>query len=213
MPPYDGLQSNGIDVSRRHGVGNYRMLSPFYHSEDNKIPVPGEEQTRADSVEGIWQGQKVISGTTDRTLFSDKPGKRREHPEGHQYGSGVLKYRKARHMIYVPAYLYHVINNALDGVSEDLEQRLQQGDVVMHDVENNGSINDTTKPYSHAALLVDALNVLKDAPLPPFSHVRFENLDQQLESALAFRQGLKGFQRRILDDRISFAYLFSPNEL
>ena len=129
------------------------------------------------------------------------------------FGEVILSYVDARKQIYVPAYLYHVINNSLDSVSTDLEERLNEGNVTLCDVESNGSIQDTSKPYSHAALLVKLLNMIRESPLPPFNKKRFAYLHNQVEALLEYRSGLRNENLSLCDDIITFAYLFSPDEL
>jgi len=208
----EGVESNGIDVSS-HGPNDYRKLSPFSHSKDYQIPIPGDENERADSVEGIWQGLKLIGRSFDPSLFRGKPHKRKGNPAGHIFGNQVLGYQDARQKIYVPAYTYHVINNALESVTEDLKQRMETGPVHLFDVETNPHIRDISKPYAHSALLADILNLLCKAPIPPFNTQRFESLNSQLEETLGFREGLTPEERNLLDDIITFAYLFSGNEV
>ncbi len=211
--PYKSRNKNGaIDVSSR-GKGPYRKLSPFSHKEAYNIPVPGKEDVRAHSVEGIWQGLKIIDGVTDFSLFEGKPSKRRDAPTGHLLGDETLGYVDARRQIYVPAYVYHVINNALGGVKDDLETRARPGPVALFDVESNGDINNASQPYSHAALLVDLLNLLKDSPLPPFSKKQFTYLHEQVDAFLEHRDTLGKNELELCDDLITFAYLFSPDEV
>lgn len=211
--PYNGGKTTeGINVSS-HGSGTYKKFSPFSHDAKHRIPVPGNEQMRSDSVEGIWQGLKIISGSTDLSLLSGRPAKRHEIPEGHLFGEDTLNYQDAREKVYVPAYIYHAVNNALPTAKEDLETRLMSGPIILYDVESNGAIHDLSKPYSHAALLAKLLNLLIKSPLPPFNAKRFTNLAQQVNATLDFRNKLNGDELQILDEVITFAYLFSEDEL
>ena len=50
------------------------------------IPVPGMPGTVSDTVEGIWQGLKVIRGKIAPHLFRGRGQKRGGKPAGHQYG-------------------------------------------------------------------------------------------------------------------------------
>jgi len=216
--PEVGRARNGIDVSSK-GHSTYKIFSPFSHSSSYSIPVPGKESVRADSVEGIWQGLKIIDGVTDESLFHGRPKKRKGIPSGHRYegftwdNKPTLDYKSARKQIYVPAYVYHAVNNCVDSVKEDLEHRLQSGNVVIYDVDSNGSINDLSQPYSHASLLVDLLNVLKDSPLPPFNKTHFTYLDEQTDAAYAYLPELNGLQKELLWTVLTFAYRFSQDEL
>lgn len=205
----------GIDVSS-HGRPPYKLFSPFSHSANYQIPVPGQEQLRADSVEGIWQGLKIINGQTNPSLFQGRPCKCKGKPEGHQFGNDILGYEEARREIYVPAYVYHTVNNALPAAWPDLERRLQDGDVELHDVEKNGSITDLTCPLAHSAILVHLLNTIKDAPIPETKSkgaARFRYLQEQVEALADYRATLMPEDKEILDEVITFAYLFSKDPL
>jgi len=212
--PYEKGRHNGaINVSSR-GRGQYRKLSPFSHNARYQIPIPGKEETRADSVEGIWQGLKVIDSVSDFSLFQGKPKKRKGKPQGHLFREDLIGYVDARKQIYVPAYVYHVINNALDNIHGDLEARVSKSNpVALFDVESNGEINNTSQPYSHAALLVNVLNLLKKLPLPPFNKNKFRYLHEQVDALLEHRAELKESEADLCDDIITFAYLFSPDDL
>ncbi len=211
--PYNrGKTTEGIDVSS-HGSSVYKKFSPFSHDAKHRIPVPGNEQMRSYSVEGIWQGLKLINGSTDLSLLSGRPVKRHGIPKGHLFGEETVDYQDAREKIYVPAYIYHAVNNALPTAKEGLEAMLMSGPVILYDVESNGDIHDLSKPYSHAALLVKLLNLLIKSPLPPFNAKRFTNLAQQVNATLDFRNKLDEDELQILDEVITFAYLFSEDEL
>ncbi len=201
-----------VDVSS-HGDLLYRICSPFSHNDSYRIPVPGNESTRSDSVEGIWQGLKMINGGTDVTLFNGKPRKRNGKVEGHSFGSEVLDYLDARKRIYLPAYIYHVVNNTIPKIKDDLVEKIETGPVYLYDVEANGDIYDITKPLSHASILATILNLLLEAPLPPFSKERFSCLSDQLEAALSYRKTLDGLGKPFFDEIVTFAYLFSGDPL
>lgn len=209
----------GIDVSS-HGRPPYNSFSPFAHNANYQIPVPGQEHIRADSVEGIWQGLKIINGQTNPSLFKGRPCKCKGKPEGHQFGNDILGYKEARREIYVPAYVYHAVNNALPEAWPDLECRLQGGDVELHDVETNGSITDLTRPLAHSAILVHLLNVIKDAPIqitsarqPNPNASPFTYLHEQVKALVEYRAKLLPKDREMLDTVITFAYLFSKDPL
>lgn len=207
----------GIDVSS-HGRPPYKLLSPFSHDSEYKIPVPGSEHIRADSVEGIWQGLKIFNGSHDPSLFTGRPHKKKGKPEGHLYGKEVIAYVDARKNIYVPAYIYHAINNALPKAWPDLEQMLKDGNAVLHDVETNGSIENPMRPLAHSAILVELLNVVKDAPIPkidvchPNPESSFRYLHEQIDALVAYRESLPAGKKHLLDEVVTFAYLFSQNE-
>ena len=148
----------GIDVSR-YGPDPWRRLSPFV-AAPHPLGIPGYwtygsfDQSYpgyfGDTVEGIWQGLKVIQGETDVALFKGRARKRRGKPEGHDYGRyRLLTYAEAKALIYIPLYLsfLHQHQTLLDTVT----------DAVFVDVSYQP---DTLgpKPISHAALLADFLN-------------------------------------------------------
>jgi len=158
---------------------------------------------RAQSVEGIWQGLKLIEGRIDESMFSRAPKKRKGNIQGHKFGNNVLDYQKARQEIYVPSYVYHVVHRALPETAATIEKLVQP--VKFHDVEKNGDINDTSSAFAHSALLAQLLNVLWDAPIAPFN--------KQCFSSLADRSSLPQRERQLFDEIITFAYLFSPSTL
>ncbi len=202
--------AGGINVSSH---SNYQYLSPFSYSEDYAIPVPGQKSTRSDSVEGIWQGLKIINSIIDPSLFTGKPHKRKGLVEGHSFENNRIDYLDARKKIFVPAYVYHVINNAVNNAKVDLEARIKISDVLLYDVESNGDIEDLSTPYAHSALLADILNVLLIAPIPPFNKKKFEHLEAQALSTIDHYKQLEGQAKRVLDEIITFAYLFSGDEV
>jgi len=212
LPPSLGQARQGLNVSS-YGPEPYKRFSPFSFSLSYQIPVPGQENLIAHSVEGIWQGLKVIKGQPDPTLFTKKPRKRKGEVEGHLFGPHLLDYAQARKKIYLPAYLYHALNHILDDVKDDLEARLNSGPVFLYDVESNPNIDDLSQPYAHSSLLVDLLNLLIASPLPPFNKKRFTYLEDQLQATLQFYDRLKPQEKDLFKEIISFAYLFSPDDL
>lgn len=138
----------------------YRELSPFY--VHGGIPVPGMPGTTSDTVEGIWQGLKVIRGETALRLFRG-PGRKRggKKPSGHRYGEKLLGVVEARYKIYRVAYewvLVHRIDQAL--VREFVEVALGGTTQYFHDTGDNGDINDPDAPLAHASLVVQYVNRL-----------------------------------------------------
>ncbi|HYD41719.1 MAG TPA: hypothetical protein VEB43_12905 [Anaeromyxobacter sp.] len=128
-------------------------LSPFY--PHGGIPVPGQEEATADSVEGIWQGLKILDGETDPSFFTGKGRKRRGRPSGHRFGARVLGYVDARRLIYIPSYEYLW----RECIGQDLRRLLfgpaAEGVVqYFHDFEDNGDPADASAPLAHASLLV-----------------------------------------------------------
>src|SRR4051812_14302173 len=71
-----------------HDVSSYAdhplcTLSPFW--AHGGIPVPGMDGTTSDSVEGIWQGLKLINNKISPRFFDGQGKKRGGIPRGHQY--------------------------------------------------------------------------------------------------------------------------------
>jgi hypothetical protein len=123
------------------------------------IPVPGMPGTVSDTVEGVWQGLKVIRGKTAMRYFHGPGAKRGGKPSGHQFGTNLLSVVEARRKIYVPVYewvLDHRIDPAvLAGFVAAAFAGVTQ---YFHDLADNGDINDTGQPLAHAAVLVQYLN-------------------------------------------------------
>lgn len=164
MKPFNAMShetskkvEGGIDVSSWGGVP-YKKFSPFTYSSEFRIPVPGQEGVYSCSVEGIWQGLKVINGQTDFTYFDKKPKKRRGHVEGHLLGSQLLDVVDARHQIYVPSYNYY-LENCIDESLKDevLRLGLEKG-ITFYDLDNNLDIDNPRAPLAHSALLADYFN-------------------------------------------------------
>jgi hypothetical protein len=113
----------------------------------------------SDSVEGIWQGLKVINGKIALRYFQGAGTKRGGKPRGHQYGDKLLKLLEAREKIYRVSYEWMLdhrvdqklirgfIENALTGVTQ-----------YFHDVSDNGDIGYADEGWAHAAVLVQYLN-------------------------------------------------------
>jgi hypothetical protein len=118
--------------------------------------MPG---TTSDTVEGIWQGLKVIRGKTAPRYFRGPGQKRGGKPSGHQYGAKELEIVEARRKIYVVAYewmLTHRIDpTLLAGFVDTARSGVTQ---FFHDVGSNGDLNDRDQPLAHAAVLVQFVN-------------------------------------------------------
>ncbi len=146
-----------VDVSSRAPIP-YRYLSPFY--PHGNIPIPGMKGKVADSVEGIWQGLKVIGGKLDLSYFIGRGKKRRvKGVQGHLYGDRSLDYRSARKLIYIPSYRRMVYNAPL--AREIALELLNEGlgvEVHLHDVDTNADVEDLRKPLAHASILATILN-------------------------------------------------------
>ncbi|HEV3439374.1 MAG TPA: hypothetical protein VG122_18565 [Gemmata sp.] len=132
-------------------------LSPMW--PHGGIPVPGMTGTTSDSVEGIWQGLKIINNKIAPRYFSGQGHKRGGKPRGHQYGDKLLKLVEAREKIYRVSYewmLEHRADLELIGVFIDRAFRGERQ--YFHDVSNNGKIGNSDEGWAHAAVLVQYLN-------------------------------------------------------
>jgi hypothetical protein len=143
------------DVSSRASAP-FAKLSPFY--PHGGIPVPGMPGTYSDSVEGVWQGLKVIQGEVDPSCFKGKGRKRRGRPEGHRFGEKLLGYLEARQAIYIPTYEFLW----RECIGQDLRRHFfshaAQGTIqYFHDRDNNGDPMDPSAPLAHASILAGLL--------------------------------------------------------
>ncbi len=137
----------------------YCMLSPMW--AHGGIPVPGMPNETSDSVEGIWQGLKVIRGKTAFRLFCGKGQKRGGKPAGHQYGKKdrLLGIVEARQKIYIVAYEWMLTNRADPELLEQfITTAFESTTQYFHDVGDSGDINNADAPLAHAAVLVQYLN-------------------------------------------------------
>lgn len=148
------------------------ILSPFFGRAYIQIPVPGQKSLYSRSVEGIWQGLKIVNGTTCFEMFGkSKPWKRpscrqRRINPVYRYlesrfllGEEELGLVEARHKIYVPAYTFFYNNLVPRKFKETAADELMAGsEVFVHDVGSNGDIDNPERSYAHAALLVDLIN-------------------------------------------------------
>jgi len=125
------------------------------------IPVPGMPGETSDSVEGVWQGLKGIRGQIAPRLFHGKGQKRGGKPAGHQLGKRLLDVVEARQRIYKPTYEWMLINRVDPTLIEELIERALRGVAqYVHDVGDNGDINNINEPLAHAALVVQYVNRL-----------------------------------------------------
>jgi hypothetical protein len=145
-----------FDVSS-YGDPPLCLFSPLW--AHGGIPVPGMPGTTSDSVEGVWQGLKVIRGETAPRYFRGRGQKRGGKPAGHRHGQKLLGLVEARYRIYRVAYEWMLDNRIDPSLIESFVDRARQGVVqYFHDMGDNGDINNTDEPLAHAALLVQYLN-------------------------------------------------------
>ena len=176
------IESNciAIDVSS-YGDFPYHGLSPFRYSTDFVIPVPGMKGTFSHSVEGIWQGLKVIDDNIDPVRFRKRAKKRKGDVQGHKFGENLINLIEARWRIYVPAYTFFLDNYAPKEALDSLLSLQRAGrEVFLYDVCDNGDIRNPA-PLAHASVLATYLNFTvfnsKHSPLNEVEAELFTVLD------------------------------------
>ena len=90
-------------------VENFNLLSPFIPY--GNIPIPGRSSQVSDSVEGVWQGLKIIRGRIDESYFRGKGRQRKGRVQGHLLGEKKMGYVEARNRIFVPSYAHMLALN------------------------------------------------------------------------------------------------------
>lgn len=137
----------------------FYQLSPFFPV--GGVPLPEDvvcEYEFSESVEGLWQGLKIIDGKTEFKKFGNRRMKdlkrstRKKVMSGHFVGEGkpALNYEQARKQIYVPAYVAQL--EKMGAVVERLRDLARQRRVALVDY-TTAEWNDLSKPLSHAGLL------------------------------------------------------------
>ena len=145
-----------IDVSS-YAPEPFCTLSPMW--VHGGIPVPGMPGQTSDTVEGVWQGLKVIRGRIAPRFFHGPGAKRGGKPSGHQFGKNSLGIVEARRRIYIPTYEWALENRIEPAVLEGLiEAALSGVTQFVHDVGDNGDVNNPDQPLAHAAVLVQYIN-------------------------------------------------------
>lgn len=150
-----------IDVTPKSTDADWIQFSPYYPHGD--IPVPLSPGVTAQSVEGIWQGLKMFESAgidTSKFEVTSMKGLKRAVRRfgrvlGHQAGvegDTLLEYIEARKAIYLPAYRW-VLENAVPHLVERLRELAAERTVVLLDYETNCSIEDASRPLSHAGLV------------------------------------------------------------
>jgi hypothetical protein len=153
-----------LDVTSK-GEEPWVRFSPFYPHGD--IPVPHSPITFARSVEGLWQGLKVLEHEDidpSRWQITNmqgikRAGRARGQVLGHRFGVGsevLLGYRDARYNNYLPAYRW-VLENRLVAEVARLRDEVATRTVVLLDYETNADVKDLSRPLSHAALVLHYL--------------------------------------------------------
>jgi len=120
----------------------------------------------SDSVEGIWQGLKVVDRQIDHFQLRGFPSKRpseefRRANYSYQYTDSCFSYGgkeidliTARFLIYAPAYLYLLRFLTPPELNAAVSNAIQSGgQVVFYDWDENQSIVDPRTSFSHSSLL------------------------------------------------------------
>lgn len=153
-----------IDVSSYSET--HAFLSPYTWGKDIRIDVPGMPGEFAHSVEGIWQGLKIVDGRIDRKYLTMRPRKRRGVVSGHQFGNEILDLVRARQEVLFPVYFSYLEKHVDAGIFEELLDILIGGRQVMFfDTESNGDIR-INEPLAHSAVLRTDMNLLLWARIP-----------------------------------------------
>jgi hypothetical protein len=145
----------------------YRQLSPFY--PHGGVPIPGMPGRTSDTVEGIWQGLKVIRGEIAPRYFQGEGRKRGgKKPSGHRYGDKLLGIVEARYKIYRVAYEWVLAHRVDPALVRSFLDNARRGLVqYFHDVEDNGDVNNPAAPLAHASLLAQYVNRLAAGTMAP----------------------------------------------
>ena len=143
---------NALNVSS-YGPKPYNRFSPFSYSPDFRIPVPEQEGVYACSVEGIWQGLKLVNGVPDFLMFDRKPKKREGDVTGHMLNGTTLDIVTARERIYKPSYFFYVENYVPSEIKEDVLEKGLKQDIAFYDIESNLDPDDPSSPLAHSVFL------------------------------------------------------------
>lgn len=151
--------NNSIDVSSR-GKKPFKFFSPFSYNSQYKIPIPGLKDVTSNSVEGIWQGLKIINGTIDESYFVGKPKKRPKGDYyGHSYKGKIIDIVKARKEIYQPSYSYFLSNCVPKSTFEEIFLTLiANKELFIYDTENSINPKNSSMPLAHSFYLAEYLN-------------------------------------------------------
>ena len=145
-------------------------LSPFY--PHGGIPVPFSEGWTATCVEAIWQGLKVFEkADVDVEMFRNDTMKNLKRtvrrfgkPLGHRRGvngTELLGYVDARKQIYVPTYRW-VLENKVRHIIERMAEASETKTIILLDYNTNADIEDASKPLSHAAIIKEFVERIRN---------------------------------------------------
>jgi hypothetical protein len=175
----------------------YIKLSPSYPV--SMVPVPfelgGGALRHSETVEGMWQGLKLVNGETDLGKFEMTNAwnlKRKTaggaRVEGYYFGEGrgALTYAAARRQIYVPAYLSVLENQARDCVEQlRAEARRHKIALVDHYKHDMHDLDEATHgAFSHACVLRSHLLGVDPLARAPSAHgLVSKKKDRQIATA------------------------------
>lgn len=150
-----------LDVTSTSDNPKWQKLSPFY--PHGGVPVPGMD-CEATCVEAVWQGLKTFESEgydssvfrNDTMLHLKRTIRRLGILRGHWLGSEqrCLEYLEARGRIYLPTYKW-VLDHKVKEAVEEIRGFLREGKVVvLLDYNTNTDYRDTSRPLSHAGLIM-----------------------------------------------------------
>jgi len=156
-----GLTGSYMNVSSR-AAEPLNQFSPMF-VWDKVIPVPGMPGFTSRTVEGVWQGLKVIEGKIEPSLFDAKRVRKRSSTTYSntmfRLGSNEIDLVSAREQIYKPTYRWvydHLIPESTKAIIMRAAQHGTQ--LVLYDADDNPDPQDSRDSYSHASFLVEIIN-------------------------------------------------------
>ncbi|OGT29782.1 MAG: hypothetical protein A3E87_05470 [Gammaproteobacteria bacterium RIFCSPHIGHO2_12_FULL_35_23] len=148
----------------------FRTFNPFYTWEKPVIPVPGTNK-HSKSIEGIWQGCKLVHNKFDYDQFNSLPFKRpsekdRDLDISYSYKDSIFSYEEeiinlieARYLIYLISYLYLLNELISEELLYNIASVINHGKhVLFFDWDSNFDINDSSSSFSHSAILAAWFN-------------------------------------------------------
>lgn len=152
---YDGAPIN---------MNPFRQLNPFHCWPTPVLSVPGTDLLST-SVEGIWQGLKIVDGSTEFSQFVGLPSKRPSDTErrvlpNYEYRRSRFLYNgeaidlvTARFIIYSVAYM-ELLDRVIDrSLIDYIRDQASNNEVIFFDWDGNGDIINPETSFSHSALL------------------------------------------------------------
>jgi uncharacterized protein DUF6939 len=146
-------------------MARWRTLCPFHAFAEPVLPVPGQPGMAARSVEGVWQGLKIVDGRTDlEQLTTSTPVKRPpDQLRGPDFPYAASQFvfadRKidlvtARWLIYLPVFVALLRDSVPAEVHEEIWSAIDSGrEVLFYDWDDNFDIEDHRSSFSHSSVL------------------------------------------------------------